>query len=450
MFMGTKRIPTIVGIILVAIVMVAIGFFFEKMSRSETKASLSIEPKQVMVTNLSDSGFTVIWQTDELATGFITMTGANGKKYTVFDERDTSGKMAKYITHAVSTKTAQAASVYTIQIFSNGKSYPTNKNYYQVTTLPALTTAAPGMDPAYGSITLDGTKPAEGALVVLTIEGAQTLSTLVRSSGSWIIPLTNVRTQDGGAYLSPQERMNETIQVSYGDKQSNIATDTLNDSPVPDVVLGQSYDFKGRDAKKPTQTTVAVKTQPAPTGTLASAVLGASAAKPINGVSFAAPVDGATLTSMRPLVTGTGVSGKTVTITFSQPEGSKSFAASVVVAKNGTWQYTPKTPLSPGKQSITITTIDSKNKPVAITHTVTIFRSGTQVLGDATDSGTLVTPTPEPSVIPTEMPVVATESATLAAEPMPISGSLLPTILLLLLGCSLLVGGGAAFIVHQP
>jgi hypothetical protein len=102
------------------------------------------------------------------------------------------------------------------------------------------------------------------------------------------------------------------------------------------------------------------------------------------------------------------------------------------VGGTGIWQFTPSKPLAAGKQSVTITTVDENNKPVALTHEFTILKNGTQVLGDATPSATLE---------PTQTPI-ATESTELVAEPMPSSGSPLPLIILSIVG-AILIGGGA-------
>ena len=86
-----------------------------------------------------------------------------------------------------------------------------------------------------------------------------------------------------------------------------------------------------------------------------------------------------------------------------------------------------------------MTTVDGTGKTVAVTHAFDILKSGTQVLGDATPSGSL-TITPTPTSISTES---GTES-TLSGEEIPTSGYELPTILLVVIGLGLLVSGGVA------
>lgn len=427
----TRKIPTLVGILLVIALMAGISFLFQFFTKTQTRASTSIEPQEVTVTNISDSSFTLTWQTEEPTTGtLVAVSTTTGKKYSGFDERDATGKLGKYTTHSVTIRSAVPLTTYDVTILSNGKKYPTDKKSYQVTTFDTLTTTPPNLDPAYGKVVTNDGTPAEGTVVFLTLTDSQMLSTVVRNSGSWIIPLSTIRAFDGSSYLPENERITETLVVKKGTTESKVLTDTLNDAPVPDITLGETYDFRNRDAKKPTISTLAQNT------TQTKAVLGATTKTP-GAITLIAPAEDAAVSTFRPQVTGTGIAGKKVTITL----GIKTLiTGTTIVGKDGLWRYTPSQSLSAGKQRVTISTVDATNKPTVLTHTFTVLKSGTQVLGDATESGELTTPTP----IPTEE---ATESATIASEPMPTSGSLLPTILLLTLGTALFVGGGSFLFV---
>ncbi|MFZ2025438.1 MAG: hypothetical protein WAV51_04090 [Microgenomates group bacterium] len=427
---GPRKIPTIIGIILVILLMTGISFLFQFLSKTQTRASTSIEPQQVTVTNITDASFTVIWTTEEEASGTVLAVDTNGKKYSGFDERDASGKLGKYVTHSVSIRSLTPATPFSFTILSNGKKYPTDKKNYQVTTFASLIETPPNIDPAYGKVTLSDTTPAEGAIVFLTLTDSQTLSTLVRNSGSWIIPLSTIRTIDGSSYVPTSDRYTETLVIQKGTTESKVLTDTLNDSPVPDIILGQQFDFRNRDAKKPVSSTLAASNAASPqSNTTKTAVLGATTGT----ISLTAPMEGATVSTFRPQIKGTGVAGKKVTISLGLTNPT---TGTTTVGKDGLWKYTSTKSLSPGKQRVTISSVDAKNKPIVITHTFIVMKSGTQVLGDATASAELETPTPTPEE-------VATEGAELASEPMPTSGSYIPTILLLILGTALFIGGGS-------
>jgi hypothetical protein len=170
--------------------------------------------------------------------------------------------------------------------------------------------------------------------------------------------------------------------------------------------MGKTYDFRKVQAKAPTTPTVlGTQTQ---TGTT---------------VALIQPAEGAALATSFPLVAGIGIPGKIVSVVLGI---TNPIAGSTTVKSDGTWLFTPPSALGEGKQSVTITTTDKDSKPAAITHQFTIFKSGTQVLGIATPSATI-----EPTPI-----------ATPTAQPIPTSGTTLPTILLLIMGVALLVSGG--------
>jgi hypothetical protein len=129
------------------------------------------------------------------------------------------------------------------------------------------------------------------------------------------------------------------------------------------------------------------------------------------------------------------------------------FTTTTIVGGDGLFRLSPIKPLGIGRQSVTITTTDNKGKSVAFTHMFEILKSGTQVLGDATPSATLtpsetVTLTPTPTQIATDSatPTLTPTPADLVGNPVPTSGASLPTILLLLLGISLVFGSGFAFL----
>lgn len=270
-------------------------------------------------------------------------------------------------------------------------------------------------------------------LIYLTLDGSQTLSTITKPSGTWLIPLNLIRTQDLTSYLPVTDRMNVNISLLGGGLTTTTVTDTFNDSPVPDMMMGKTYDFRRASAKTP-GAPLALNPTPAPTKA-SSAVLGTSTAKPTNTVALTIPAQGAALPTTLPLIQGTGIPGKSVSIVLGI---TNSVGGSATVGPDGLWSYTPSKPLPPGGQSVTITTKDANNKAVAITHLFTIMKSGTQVLGVATPSATLA---PTITLAP-----IATGTATLAAQTPPTSGNELPTIILLLLGIGLMMGGGAALI----
>lgn len=439
------KIPTLLGLLLVVILIGTMAVGSEMYFRTTTAASGSIQPKQVEITNVNDTTFTVSWTTESPATGAISVTSPRLPAQVVFDDQDTGGipttaakksALEPRTIHSTTFRAGVPNTDYAVTILSNGKKSLDGDKPYIARTAGTLTTESGNLEPAYGTIIHEDNTPVAGAIVTLTLDGSQTLSTITKPSGTWLIPLNLIRTQDLTGYLPITERMNVTITVRADNAETTAITDTLNDSPVPDMMMGKTYDFRRANARAPGEQ-LALRTAPVPTKP-ATAVLGTSTAKPSNKVAITIPAQGAALPTTLPLIQGTGIPGKSVSLILGI---TRPLTGSTTVAADGLWSYTPAKPLAAGKQSVTATTSDINGKPVAITHIFEILKSGTQVLGDATPSATLTltpTPTSTESATPT-----ATPTESLEAEPPPISGNELPTIILVLIGAGLMLGGGA-------
>jgi hypothetical protein len=440
-----KKIPTLLALFILFFTIGIISLFVQRISTKKMGTS-SQEPMNLMVTNISDTSVKIIWQTSTAVTGMVTLTGPNKSKITAYDERDVAGKLNTYLTHSVAVKNLTPNTNYTVTISSNGKPFISKDKPYSFQTGPTiLDTTVSGFEPSYGSIKTSDGKPANGGLVVLTMDNSQIVSTLVTPSGSWIIPLNFIRTKDLSRYLPFADQLTETITVYYNTEKTEAITDINNDAPVPDMTIGGSYDFRNQLTKLKSKTPLADTSK----GTLSNAksllaqrkqggVLGSTTSKTnsqpkIGGVSITLPQNNASLVSNRPLIQGIGIPGKSISISvgINQPQTGKT-----TVNANGLWQYTPIRPLGSGKQNATITTVDEKGKSVVLSTVFTVLKGGSQVLGDATPSATLsVTPTIELTPTPT------IEITPLATEPMPTSGNTLPILLLVIIGVGFVTGG---------
>ncbi len=426
--MRQRKIPTLIGLILVGLAVLTFRFAFDRVTPLFSRAQATHTPQNVTISNVTDTTFTVSWVTSEPVTGAIILEGTPNT--TILDDRQTvpgAPTNAARTTHHVTARNLRADTPYAVRILSGGKTFGNNASPYEIRTAPVITGTGSNLEPAYGQVTLPTDQPAEGAILYLTPNGAQTLSVIVKSSGSWVIPLNLVRTSDLSAYLPGAERIDESIIVRDATGEATALTDTLNDNPVPTITIGKTYDFRKIQAMATPTRAIAL----APTPTTQPTVLGISTTAS-GTVAIVKPQQNAALSSNLPLIQGTGIPGKKVSLLLGI---AKPISATVTVGTDGVWYFTPPKPLAEGKQSVTITTVDAKGKTVAITHNFQILKSGTQVLGDATPSATL---TPSPTIAFAETP---TPTATLAGEPVPITGSPLPLIMLLVLGLGLLTGG---------
>lgn len=418
------KFPTLIGLLFFLLLIGGVIIVFERFVRLPSAAVPSVAPKNVEFTNISDTGFTMSWVTSEPATGAVIIGRDREKAVVFFDERDSAGKLGQYITHSVTYRLAKPQSDYSAKILSNGKTFTDGDSPYRIRTGSTIASSSNNLEPAYGTVTTEEGKPALGSIVYLTLEGSQKLSTLVTSTGSWLIPLNLLRSLDLSQYITGEGRLTESIVVRNGLEESQAVTDTLNDSPVPEMRLNKTYDFREQQAKN--------LKQEAPLAQNTPGVLGETSSISVDHkVTITKPIEGAALPTALPLFQGTGVPGRNVSVVLGIIHP---VAGTTTVGSDGIWRFTPAKPLSPGKSSVTITSVDRSGSVIALTRTFEILKEGTQVLGTATPSATL-TPT-----------ISASPSSTLAGQPLPQSGNSLETIVLLLLGFGLLTSGLVVFV----
>ncbi len=425
--MQQRKIPTLVGLLLVAIAVMLFRFAFDRVSPYMSRASATQSPQNVTISNVTDTAFTVSWITQEKVTGAVIVEGITTPFY---DDRQLAPAAASkqreesFLTHSVSIRNGKPDTAYKFRILSGGKIFTNNGNAYEIRTAPLLSGTGTSLEPAYGQVTTPAGLPAEGSLVYLTMTNGQTLSTLVNTSGSWVIPLNLVRTQDLTRFIEPAERIDESIVIRSPEGEATAVTDSLNDNPVPAMTIGKTYDFRKIQASNTQENKKLAEAPPV--------VLGTQTNQVAPTIAITKPAQGSAIPSNLPLIQGTGLPGKNVLVVVGI---QNPLSASVTVGADGIWRYTPERPLHEGKQSVTITTQNAQNQTQAITHTFEVLKSGTQVLGDATPSATI---NPTPTLDETPSP-----TATLTGEEMPTSGNELPLIIMLILGAALLLGGGS-------
>jgi len=430
----SPKIPTFIGLVLLAVIIGSSIFVVELITRDRSTASTTAAPQDVEITNISDTSLIVSWITNQEANGMIMLTPTKGKQVSVFDERDQEGSQGKYLTHHVAARGLEPDTSYEIVILSNGKQFRNGTNPWVAKTFVSLSANPGKLEPAYGTIVKTDGSPAGGALVYVTLEGAQPLSALANASGSWLVPLTLARNVNGSAYIPPGERLNEHIATRLGNESAAAVTDTLNDSPVPEITLGKTYDFRKQQGQKPASGAslgeLISRTQP---------VLGVQTATTSAGreATITSPLEGSSLSTLLPLIQGTGIPGKKVAVELSTPKQT----GETVAGDDGIWRYTPKTNLAPGRQVLTVITQDKEGSGVTLMRNFAIFKSGTQVLGEATPSGTLFpTPTPRSFISPMPFPDL---SPTPTLTPLPISGNSSYTMFFAVLGMLFILTGSA-------
>ncbi len=389
------KIPTIVGIFIVIAIIAGLATGINYLMKENARANVELSPQNIEITSITDSGFTVIWETTKPSFSALRITLPDGKQQTFFDERYHTSEQKKYITTSIPVRGLQPNTEYAIELLINGKSfvYPAVSS---VRTGPTLSIDTNGMLPIYGSIMTKDNTPAEGAIVFVSLgTNSQTLSGIVKPSGSWMIPLNLLRSNDLTRLIEPTEETGDIfITIRYQGEETKVITDNANARPVPTIILGNSYDFRGQGKRKMQQ-------EVADNNSFSSVLGTVTPDEKHISVQLLHPVNNGIVISDPPLFAGRGIPGNVVTLLLGEKEP---YVYTTRVRSDGEWRLTPSKPIGAGKQKVTMTTIDKDHTPVTITHAFTIMKSGIQVLGDATPSATITempTPTEEPTPTPT-------------------------------------------------
>ncbi|MBI4058195.1 fibronectin type III domain-containing protein [Candidatus Gottesmanbacteria bacterium] len=422
------HIPTIIALIIMVFGFGSLIFLTENATSLLTRASGDASPKEVTLSNITDTSFTISWVTDLPAVGLVKYRSREETLLSraFYDIRDTEKSLSERQIHFVSASSLKPSTTYDISIVSGSKTF-TDPRYAVTTGLP-LPPPEHEIKPTYGTIRDSSDQPTEGVLVYTSFDGSQTLAVLSDTHGNWVLPLGTLRSQDGSRYFIPTKTDIERFFFVGDNGRSIVTTTAQNNAPLPPVQLGESYDFSKIQGNLPQGLIIAQAES-------FSKVLGTVNAD----FQVLMPTTGAFIPSGRPVFKGTGMPGKNVIITLSGPS---LITEKVKVADNSSWSWVPKNDLTPGKYSSTFTSVAQDGTPTTRAAQFTILKSGTSVLGEATASAS-VSPSPRASASASASlkPSPSLKVSPAATPTPPPTGSMQPTLIIGLIGAASLLFG---------
>lgn len=429
-----KTIPIFLAILILAISLFLGVFFIRRSQTFSLKAGGQTNPQQVKITNISDSFFTVSWITAESTSGFISYGETPQLGQTTLDDREKGTQQRQsQSTHYVTLDNLKSSTKYFFKINSGGRLFDNSGKPYETTTGPVINLPLPSADTAYGMVLEPGGTPAKGAIVYLGLANTTPLSSLVKNDGSWMISLSMARNLSLTSYSSYDKELQiEEIFVQGGNLGTTTAiTTTKNDSPVPVLTLGQTYDFRHI---LPTSTPAAETfSPPTPTTAASGFSLEPLTSSPSAGqrLNILNPSEGEKINAVKPEIIGIAPAGEVLNISV---ESNAPLSGQILVDNQGNWRWTPPTNLSSGEHTVTVSLKDESGIIQRVTRTFTVLAAGESELPSfvATPSAGLTSPTPQPSRIiatPTEQPA------------QPKTGSLTTTIIFITIGLILLILG---------
>lgn len=437
------RIPTVLGLGLLAAGLVAGVFLVGKVQQITPRAAESLPtPQNTTISNINDQSFVVSWTTSSGSIGFLEV-GRSGQTSTrrVTDDRDKNATLpGSYSTHYVTVDALQPNTTYSFRIGEGVNSFfDQNGAPFSTTTGPAIP-ANQISDLAQGTVTTAANQPAAGAVVYAQLPGAQLLSALVSTNGNWIVPLSTARISDLSGWTT-YDRMTTiyVLRVEGGvDGRSDVILTTASDRPTSPIVLGQSYDFRQSTSSPPTQATLQTSgaTEPEQSGSIVSdSLFEFSSLGPVTPVSSDVTLEnpgknGEVIGADKPEFFGRGPVGTPVDIIV---KSSQTISGNVNVSSIGTWSFAPPSALAPGTHDITIKWTDTKGILQTLTRSFVVNAAG----------GPAFTSTPSATIAPlTPTPTTKPRSVVPSGTP-PQSGNLTPSVLLFIIGSLFTVAGAA-------
>lgn len=443
----SKRIPTILGILfLVGGLGVGIFIVGQGTGGFLPKASPETTPRNIKITNISDNAFTVSFITDVASPGYVKYgTEANSLNNQTSDDRDQlSGSVGQFTTHHITVRSLSPSTAYYFAIGTASREiYTDNGKPYQVTTAPRIG-GAPEALTVYGSVVTRASTPASDSIVYISVPGSSPLSTLVKSSGSWAVPLSTARTTNLSSYAALTDDTVIDILVQGKDAASNATAKATvaNAQPVPTITLGQNSDFTTGSTSDQTATSSATTDSRFSADQLNPATEASGSTTQSLGITFSNPSqEGEEINTVRPALQGKAPAKTVVTI---EVHSDPVYKGTVTTDANGNWSFTPSGDLAPGDHSITVSYQDANGQLITETRTFKVLAQGVST-NPAFTSTPSASPKPTPIATSSGTSTSSAKKTVATGSAVPKSGSTEQTMMLLSLGFSLLLAGGYAW-----
>lgn len=441
--LGDKRIPTIAGLVILVIALILGTVFFQQgLGVFAPRATAETTPNQVRITNLTNDGFTVSFLTEAEISGLVKYgTEESALKQTATDDRDSlTGSIGEYKLHHITVRGLQPNTTYYYVLGTgNGALFDNNGSPFKIITA-RKTGSPPAARTIYGSVTTESGAPAEGAVVYLAIDGAGEMSSLVKNSGGWAVPLSNARTADGASYAQITDETNlqlfvqgplvsqtakgsmtagqyETAvpTISYG-QTAIVETAAIEPTNEPVMATEETNDTQNEIASTSEVTTSAVASDAADLSATSSAMI--KDEKLVLDLTedndASAP---ATVTTTQPVITGKALPNVTVSIEI---HSDTAITQQVVANADGSFALDLedlKKQLEPGEHTVTYSYIDPSTGET-VPKTITFYvepQTSTATLAQASTP----TPTPTPTATPygssNPYPIDGTASSSLSS-----------------------------------
>ncbi len=424
------KLPTILGVLILVVGVISGVFLINSRQIFKIGANVEAIPKNIRVTNISESSVTISWTTDIESTGFVKWGKSEISLSKVALEE---GSGNSYV-HSANILGLEPNSTIYFKINSNTKDYDNEGIAWQATTLASKINVNGNLLASGTILKSDGATPAK-AIIYISINGTQ-LSALSSDNGSYVIPISNYITN-----INDSTAIELSVQGGQlGTSQGIIYPKSIKYTPA--MILGRTYDFRTATQNESNQLPESTLTIPESVEVSSRfEVSRTNTSDEIDIVKIESIDEGEIITTTDPEFFGSGPSNANIEILVE----SELQTETLTTTSSGKWSWNPPNNLEPGEHKLTVKWKDGDGILRTLTRSFIVSAAEGPAF-ESTPSATPITiePTPTSSAtsIATSTPAaseVPSSTALATLQPTPETGSLTPTISLFIMGISILI-----------
>lgn len=424
-------IPTIIGIFFL-LAGIATGLILIQGTKSfRAGASPDLAPKDVRISNITDNSVAISWVTDSTTQGFVKYGSGSSLDKTALSE------IGRGTTHYVVLRNLEATTRYAFKIVSGDIEFDSNGSAWETTTGADIGQPESNIIIS-GNVKNKNNLDIDGVIVYAQMPNGTSLSTFTSREGNWLLTISNSRALPNLTTYTTIDIDSTNIELfvqggSQGISTGKIVAETAN--PTPTITLGQTFDFTKNNSKDETNIPESTLNLPISSDTTSRFQITEASSTPATTVTLDSHEEGEVITNDSPQFFGEGPPGTSLTITVE----SDPITTTTQIGANGNWSWSLPTDLEPGTHKITMSWRDvsgilrtlTRNFEVKAAEGPAFVASGSATLTPSPSA--VATATPRASTIPNSTPL-----ATGSALPIPVSGSLTPTIMLFMMSVGVL------------
>ena len=244
--MNEIKIPTVLGVFLLLMGIISGLLLINNNQLLSTEASTKAVPKDVRISNITDSSFTVSWATDNQTDG--RLLWGKGKSI----NKQTQISSPKGFTHWVTVNDLTPLTTYIFKI-ENNNIHDNNGIPWQVTTGTKLDNIS-SFTISGKVVTANGLE-VNNALVYTTVSGSSLLSTTTNQKGNFSLDISKARNSSLDSFQGVDDNSMLEIFVTAGPFGiSSVVSNSTSSQPLPVIVLGKNYSYKKTETYETAET----------------------------------------------------------------------------------------------------------------------------------------------------------------------------------------------------